>query len=143
MNCKFLSAWTLPELLVVMILSGLIFLSLFEATELIRRFSMQLTRKWGDTAEMLQAWQQLDGLISQADSVCRYNDGFQLYCHDSRFAEVILSNGLVLCDYRERRDTLFRHVSEIQIVADTISLLVGTGLREIKYSWEVNKIIWP
>ena len=43
MDTESMPAWTLPELLVVMILSGLIFLALSEATDLVGRFTGYLT----------------------------------------------------------------------------------------------------
>ena len=46
MDTESMPAWTLPELLVVMILSGLIFLALSEATDLVGRFTGYLTERW-------------------------------------------------------------------------------------------------
>lgn len=142
MNYKSLGAWTLPELLVVMILSGLIFLSLLEASDLIHRVSIHVTQKWTTMDEELNAWQQVDNLFAQVDSVSMHSDGFQLYRREAPLAFIRQSDNLLLCDYRERRDTLFRCVKEILLEADTVSLLLQTGNREVRYSWKIRKIIW-
>ena len=55
MDTESMPAWTLPELLVVMILSGLIFLALSEATDLVGRFTGYLTERWVRTEGELSA----------------------------------------------------------------------------------------
>ena len=69
MDTESMPAWTLPELLVVMILSGLIFLALSEATDLVGRFTGYLTERWVRTEGELSACHRLDELISRTDSI--------------------------------------------------------------------------
>ena len=80
MDTESMPAWTLPELLVVMILSGLIFLALSEATDLVGRFTGYLTERWVRTEGELSACHRLDELISRTDSIAVQDAGLQLYC---------------------------------------------------------------
>ena len=80
MDTESMPAWTLPELLVVMILSGLIFLALSEATDLVGRFTGYLTERWVRTEGELSACHRLDELISRTDSIAVQDAGLHLYC---------------------------------------------------------------
>lgn len=98
MDTESMPAWTLPELLVVMILSGLIFLALSEATDLVGRFTGYLTERWVRTEGELSACHRLDELISRTDSIAVQDAGLQLYCRDTSLAVLQVSDSLLCCE---------------------------------------------
>ena len=119
MDTESMPAWTLPELLVVMILSGLIFLALSEATDLVGRFTGYLTERWVRTEGELSACHRLDELISRTDSIAVQDAGLQLYCRDTSLAVLQVSDSLLCCDYRNRKDTLLCCVEKMMLRGDT------------------------
>lgn len=142
MSTKPMSAWTLPELLVVMILSGLIFLTLLDATDLIKRLTLHLTERWEVSGTTLNTFCQLDELVTRADSIYGQNEGLRLFCQDEELAFIRQVDSLLICDYRNRQDTMFHTVKELQLKEDTLFLLLNCKWQEMRCYWKIRKIIW-
>ncbi|MDR0893648.1 MAG: type II secretion system GspH family protein [Mediterranea sp.] len=64
-------AFTLPELLVVIILSGILFLAVFEGLNMVTRYSRLLRQRLIDKGELLYSHSVLEGLMDDTDSICR------------------------------------------------------------------------
>ncbi len=143
MNTESIPAWTLPELLIVMILSGLIFLALLDATDLVGRFSGYLTKRWIYTEEEILACRQLDELMSRTDSILVHDAGLQLYCWNTPLALLHVSDSLLCCDYRNREDTLLHCVGDMTLHGDTLILQLCLPHGEVRYCWNIHKIVWP
>lgn len=143
MDTESMPAWTLPELLIVMILSGLIFLALLDATELVGRFTGYLTERWVHTEGELAACRQLDELINRTDSVGVQEVGLQLYSRDTPLAFLRVSDSLLCCNFRNREDTLLRHVEKMTLHGDTLILQLCFPRGKIRYRWNIHKIVWP
>ena len=121
MDTESMPAWTLPELLVVMILSGLIFLALSEATDLVGRFTGYLTERWVRTEGELSACHRLD----------------------TSLAVLQVSDSLLCCDYRNRKDTLLCCVEKMMLRGDTLILQLCLPQGKIRYRWNIHKTVWP
>ncbi len=144
MDTDSIPAWTLPELLIVMILSGLIFLAVLDATNLVGRFSVYLTERWRRTEGELSACCQLDELISRTDSIVVQDVGLQLYCRDTPLAVLQVSDdSLLCCDYRNREDTLLRCVEKMTLHGDTLILQFCHPRGKIRYRWNIHRTVWP
>ena len=143
MDTESMPAWTLPELLVVMILSGHIFVALSEATDLVGRFTGYLTERWVRTEGELSACHRLDELISRTDSIAVQDAGLQLYCRDTSLAVLQVSDSLLCCDYRNRKDTLLCCVEKMMLRGDTLILQLCLPQGKIRYRWNIHKTVWP
>ena len=143
MKTKFLHAWTLPELLVVMILYGIIFIALLDAADLIGYFSARVTHKWEATSKLLNAYQQMDLLMEQADSVSCSMEGLRLYRNEVEWAWIRQAEDVLLCDYRGRKDTLWQGFGELDLCMDSLRVFWDDNRGEIKCYWKIRKIVWP
>lgn len=144
MKTDFIPAWTLPELLIVMILSGLIFLALLDATYFVRYFISDLTERWVRTEENLAACNQLGELLNQTDSIAEQDIGLRLYCRDTPLAMLQVSDdSLLCCVYKDRKDTLLRCVEKITLHEDTLILQFTFPQGKLRYRWNIHRTVWP
>lgn len=144
MNTKPIPAWTLPELLIVMILSGLVFLALLDAIVLVGRYTDYITVRCVRTEEDLSACCRLDELLSRIDSMAVEEDVLQLYCQDVPLADLRVSDdSLLCCHYRNRKDTLLRGVEKMVLDGDTLIIQFCLSQEKIRYRWNINRTIWP
>lgn len=144
MNTEPISAWTLPELLIVMILSGLVFLALLDATVLVGRYTDYITARCVRTEGDLSACCRLDELLSRIDSMAVEDDVLQLYCQDVPLADLRVSDdSLLYCHYRNRKDTLLRGVEKMELNGDTLIIQFCLSREKIRYRWNINRTIWP
>ena len=144
MNTESIPAWTLPELLIVMILSGLVFLTLLDATELVGRYTTYFTARCVRIEEELSACRQLDDLISRTDSIAIIDIGLQLYSQDTPLANLYVSDdSLLCCNCRNRKDTLLCGVEKMALNRDTLIIQFCLSQEKIRYRWNINRTIWP
>ena len=64
-----LAASTLVEMLIVIIVSGILFIALFDGVNLVRRYTNRLNKTLAAGNSLLDSYQQLDHLFLSCDSV--------------------------------------------------------------------------
>lgn len=112
-----LAASTLVEMLVVIIVSGVLFIALFDGVDLVKRYTNRLNRKLATGNTLLDRFQQLDYLFQSCDSVSGTGESFQFYRDGDRQALVERQDSFLFCSRASGVDTLFWGVEKIHIVA--------------------------
>lgn len=100
---------TLPELLVVMIISGILFLLLFNGLHIITQYSRILGERLSTKNELFYSHSILEQIIEDTDSI-RLNDTEQmlLLYKNGEVKQTLLFNDYgIQVNYRELKDTLF------------------------------------
>ena len=110
------AASTLVEMLIVIIVSGILFIALFDGVNLVRRYTNRLNKMLAAGNSLLDSYQQLDHLFLSCDSVTASTGIFCFYKGGERLALVEHRDSLLVCTRSIGVDTLFREVEEIRIV---------------------------
>ena len=125
------AASTLVEILIVIIVSGILFIALFDGVNLVRRYTNRLNKMLAAGNSLLDSYQQLDHLFLSCDSVTASTGIFCFYKGGERLALVEHRDSLLVCTRSIGVDTLFREVEEIRIVSvrDIPVLVDSLGVR--------------
>ncbi len=146
---KSLSGVTLTEILVVMILSGILFLFLFDGLNIINTYG-QLTRgKLEGKIELLNGHHTLNLLLEKTDSIKKEGSDLLLLNSEMEITRIITdSNLLILYRDADHMDTLFTHLKSIKshILSDNtqsvdsiyVSLLIGRDTLLLSYGLPPN-----
>lgn len=119
-------AMTLPELLVVMIVGGIVFLMVFEAWNMAGRYGRQQTERSLSESTFFTAVSRLETLCMSADSLTVRGDG--LVVHRAAGNEVYLyrEGDCLVVLFGEGddcipvlRDTLFRNVDDVRWTSES------------------------
>ena len=73
------AASTLVEMLIVIIVSGILFIALFDGVDLVRRYTNRLNKALAAGNSLLDSYQQLDHLFLSCDSVTASTGIFCFY----------------------------------------------------------------
>lgn len=82
------AASTLVEMLIVIIVSGILFIALFDGVDLVRRYTNRLNKALAAGNSLLDSYQQLDHLFLSCDSVTASTGIFCFYKGGERLALV-------------------------------------------------------
>lgn len=82
------AASTLVEILIVIIVSGILFIALFDGVNLVRRYTNRLNKMLAAGNSLLDSYQQLDHLFLSCDSVTASTGIFCFYKGGERLALV-------------------------------------------------------
>ena len=107
------AASSLVEILIVIIVSGILFIALFDGVNLVRRYTNRLNKMLAAGNSLLDSYQQLDHLFLSCDSVTASTGIFCFYKGGERLALVEHRDSLLVCTRSIGVDTLFREVEEI------------------------------
>lgn len=108
MKCnKHISASTLPELLVLMILCGIVFLGVMDGMRLVDSFVRSLTERIGQNSDFYAHYDRLEGLIATADSLHSRDGLLDIYRRGSVYATLRRRDSLLIVRMDSRTDTLF------------------------------------
>ena len=125
------AASTLVEMLIVIIVSGILFIALFDGVNLVRRYTNRLNKMLAAGNSLLDSYQQLDHLFLSCESVIGGPESFCFYKSGERLVLVEHRDSLLVCTRSIGVDTLFREVEEIRIVPvrDIPVLVDSLGVR--------------
>ena len=102
------AASSLVEILIVIIVSGILFIALFDGVNLVRRYTNRLNKMLAAGNSLLDSYQQLDHLFLSCDSVTASTGIFCFYKGGERLALVEHRDSLLVCTRSIGVDTLFR-----------------------------------
>ena len=113
---KKLKGTTMVELLVVMIVSGIIFLLLFDGLNLIQRYNRMLNTSLSEKSALLYSHQTMEILLNRADSV-RKNDSELLFFSEGVNFNTLSIDSLYITTLSEDdyRDTIFANYLTFEI----------------------------
>lgn len=103
---------TLPELLIVMILSGILFLLLFDGLNMINKYNRMLSNRLWLKNELLYSHSVFEQLMEDTDSIQGSKDDdklFLFYKNGEVKRTLVLDSGGFSISYRELKDTIFIH----------------------------------
>lgn len=133
-----LRGFTMPELLVFMIVSGVVFLMVAEGFLLFRRYGDARAAKLVQGSEFYGGYHRLATLAHAADSVAAgydYSGRIELYSMELLSGTLNLADSLLVLTRGEMKDTLLRRVAALEITrndsggaaADTLAVSLETG----------------
>lgn len=139
------SASTLPELLIVIILSGILFLMLFDGLNIVNKYGNMLNKRLATKAELFYSHSILERLLEETDSIRYYSEENKLSFYKSgEIKRIILIDSCGLCVVNgELKDTLFTtefsyqlhsaNESETDIDSITIRTKIGKDSLILEY----------
>lgn len=94
-----LSGNTMIELLVVMIVSGVVFLMAFEGLDVVRKYAALLSRKLTSESTLLYSHQTLELLIAESDSIQENNQELFFYSGNGVARRLVVApeHSILLC----------------------------------------------
>lgn len=102
-----LKANTLVELLLTMIISGIIFLLVFDGVDIIKKFSNTVNKRISAGQTMLYSHQFMEHLMENADSVLERGDRLFFYRGGIVTDSVTIGDSFFILETRGMADTLF------------------------------------
>lgn len=121
---KRLKAATLVELLLTMIVSGIIFLLVFDGVAIIKKISSSLNKKLMANQTVLNSHRFMEHLVENADSVIARGDKLIFYRGGISRDSVTIEHTFFLLESNGLEDTLFTDYIDYRVVSVT-----GTGNR--------------
>lgn len=119
-----LPGWTLSETLVVMVLSGVVFLSIMEGASLLNRYARMRTNEITANMRLHEGYRTLQHLISQTDSASMEPAYITLFRDGSPLSSLALTDSLLVARTGIVSDTLLFGVSELHLGEDTLRVVV-------------------
>lgn len=132
-----LSAWTLPEILIVMVLTGLILMAALDGLDLVRRMTLFLRNRADASMALMSGYQRMDLLFRQADSLRGEEGGCRLFRQGEAIAGLNREGGNLVCIHQNGRDTLLRSVVCLEVSRDTLFLRLSDGDRELSLDFHL------
>ena len=117
-----LPASTLVEILILMILSGVVFLSVMDGLGLLRRFLDRTAQRIAERTEQYAGYFRTADLAGDSDSLLAENEGrLALYRRGTVHARIVLSDSALVVyreEHGERPDTLLWGVAGLRTVPE-------------------------
>ncbi len=116
-----LKANTLIELMLTMIISGIIFLLVFEGVEIIKKFSLSVNKRLTDNEKILYSHQFMEHLMENADSVVQQDNNLLFFREGFVSDSVSIETSSFILKSNGSKDTLFQNYIDyhILLVLDT------------------------
>jgi len=113
MKTNTLRASTMVELLVVMILAGIVFLSVMDGLGIFRRYAAKMADRIEKAGRFYGDFMRLDGLLSDCDSALsvNWNGMVEIYRGGVRCASLARADSTLLVFINAQPDTLLRGVT--------------------------------
>ena len=137
-----LIASTLVEGLIVMIISGIIFLSVFEGVGMIRKVTSRMIVRLNSHCGLQEKYFELDGLFRECDSILNQNERLDFYRKGIIHETIGYRDSLLVLTRGEFTDTLFKRVNGWRLVRNgecwvdslVLWLRVKKGLVELPFT---------
>lgn len=104
---KRVKANTLVELLLTMIISGIIFLLVFDGVDTIKRFSHIVNNRVSASQTALYSHRFMEHLVENADSITKRGDKLLFYRESMVSDSVTIGDTFFILESRGKTDTLF------------------------------------
>ena len=131
---KRLMASTLVEVLILMILSGIVFLSVMDGLGLLRRFLDGTSQRIAGHTEQYAGYFRTVDLTGDSDSLLAENEwSVALYRRGGIHARLSLADSALIVRQDERSDTLLRNVVRLRTVPEpTLGARIDTMIVELR-----------
>lgn len=145
-----LPAATLPEVLVVMIVSAIVFLSVMDGLRLFGRYARDVGERLTGNIDFYEGYYRLYDMIALADSLT--GDGERISCwqNGARSASLVHRDSLLTANYGLADDTLLHRIGRIRTyhrddpssAMDSLTVVIATGDGEVDISFAVDMPAW-
>lgn len=113
---KRLKASTLIELLLTMIISGIIFLLVFEGVEIIKKINFSVNNRLTDNERMLYSHQFIEYLMENADSVIQQDNNLLFFREGFASDSLSIEPSSFILKSKGSKDTLFQNYIDYRIL---------------------------
>lgn len=119
-NNLLLDGYTLVELLVVMIITSILLLTVFDGLSLFRRYSKIISDKLGNNIELNNKYYMLESIIEHSDTLTEIADGEILIFRDGReYGILSLRDSVMSITIDDHTDSLFLNITELRCAKRT------------------------
>lgn len=141
------SGTTLTEMLVVMIITGILFLLIFDGLNIVNKYKRILNNKLNQKSEILNGHQVLEVLLEKTDSMRKNENEILLFNAGVAFGHLAIdSTRILFYENEEHIDTLFTNLIDIRYhslseespLIDSIFLSVPIGRDTIQLSYGLS-----
>ena len=131
---KDIKAFTLAELLVVMIIAGIIMLSIMEGFALIHRITFDKQSQITENMDIYDAYYRLENVISNADSVATDDNGNLVFYNDGNYHSAFYKeNSILTVNFAGISDTVLQNISELRLISKELPYISDTVAIDITY----------
>lgn len=144
-SAKACRASTLPELLVVMIISGILFIAVIDVLSLVRRYFSATAAKLGANYDFYNGFYLLEDMVANADSVSRSGETLELFSSggNKKVLRLTLDSELLLL-HDGMADTLLRDIAAISASAgghrtDSVAIVMMAENGQVRVAFPINR----
>ncbi|MGV8094881.1 MAG: hypothetical protein AB2L24_23765 [Mangrovibacterium sp.] len=116
------------ELLVVMIISGIVFLLVFDGLHLLEQYQKHVSKKLTERSGLLQSHQILEASFEVTDSIRKDHDNLYLFSKGEVTKTLRMEKSFLTLHAAGRTDTLFDHLVVAYVRPDSHSVSVDSVL---------------
>lgn len=108
-----LQASTISELLVLMIISGIILISVFNGFDSFQVIRSRITNGLNNRMAYIEGYYEMENIISLTDSIISHGEILELFRSGEKWIHIAVSDSLLLLydEPSSYKDTLMKHVS--------------------------------
>jgi prepilin-type N-terminal cleavage/methylation domain-containing protein len=129
-----IKAFTLTELLVVMIIAGIIMLSIMEGFNLVYRITFNKQTQIVENMDIYDAYYHLENIINNSDSVIAgYNDNLTFYTDNGYHSSMYKENNFLIISFAGINDTVLKNISELKLIETGLNYIPDTVAINIAY----------
>lgn len=143
-----LPAFTMAELLIVMLVGGIVFLMVFEGLSIVRQYSNLINSKLTEKTTLLSGHQTLELLMEQCDSIRKSDRGIIFYSDVSDTTEnyLVIDSANIILNRGNNSDILFHNpvyvdfsfINENTMLVDSIFIAVRTGRDTLRFDYGLS-----
>jgi prepilin-type N-terminal cleavage/methylation domain-containing protein len=139
---KDIKAFTLAELLVVMIIAGIIMLSIMEGFALVHRITSNKQSQITENMDIYDAYYHLENIVSNSDSVEVDDNGNLIFYRDSNYqSSVYKENLFLIMNFAGINDTVLKNVSALRLIKKELPSVSDTVAIDISYQ-DTSTVCW-
>lgn len=126
MKSPYIKAFTMAELLVTMIITGIIFLCVMEGFGLFTRYAGRQEKEILKGVEIYTNHYRFDLLLESCDTLYSQNDGTIIMVQDKNQSALILSDSTLTLETNEKKDTIFSDVEALMLKKGVVGYSIDT-----------------
>jgi prepilin-type N-terminal cleavage/methylation domain-containing protein len=110
------AAFTIIEILMVMLISGILLLAIYDGIGTIKKYVGGVVAQMKEESDLLSGVEHLEALFSRADSVCMSGDRYLFYGAEEP-AAIWKQDSILIAELAGKQDTVFRTVQSTRMVS--------------------------
>ncbi|MDR1199873.1 MAG: type II secretion system GspH family protein [Prevotellaceae bacterium] len=133
-NLHVIKAFTLTELLVVMLIAGIIMLGIMEGFRLVHRIVLDKQTRLTENMDVYDAYYHLENVITNSDSVAvDENNNFIFYMESDCRSSLYRENSFLMVKLVNITDTVLKNVSSLKLIKSELPYISDTVAIDITY----------